>query len=737
MAAPQNQLRPPSVLARYILDNENPTVEQLLDLHRAIERECSHRSSHAGRPDPNLAYGTIIQLIKYLSSPLLACNGPISDIFRETQLRALIAALALLLHTEITKIAQPRYVELRGNLASRFSDIKKVATSDLHSQIRKANALFLIRLAAQYFSLIKRLERVQDVLLPSILGLVLASGQYTELKQVFRIADDIIGIIPGRDSQYLNLPALQEITRRATTLLREAEIAVEDSSKRKAVEAAANDVKLVQELLKTYIQEIPSRKQDTWNWPLARVGLGPPSLNKWYQFYGLLDCAGQLFSCLRPEQISIELLKKFAQILEQSEFKEFRWKIIEIFMVCFPARSGLDPLRESLQKSLGLDAPLDISELEVEAITRILKEGVIDSAGAAYPEPDRMTETAPSDGTEQHGLKLVPAATLGDSKDSPRELTSCSTMRNLPFSGTTTLDSIEPCPLEESPTYMGDTNKQASFHSLHDAQLISSSAMKEACSVQYSTDELAVWVQDGEPQVYRMIPSPGPFQRGFAHAGLSSDCGMVFFYNRAKVRVHPVTARSKDVPAKGWPLEWPFGRGNFVVDVSLSKTVVAISTQKALELHLIGSSSVNSERSRRVSHGEWDPSGLATYEHESELLVAIGYQREGENSREGRVFLYRSKVCRDGVEKEKTAQTYDLPRNDVPKCLQFDDQGKYLTCVTAIGNSVLVWDLDEPKMSNPFEITKHRYRPVRDSHAEPKISQLRADTYDRRRTVMA
>lgn len=176
MTSQQSNRRPPSVLVQYDLNNQNPTLGQLLNLHRAINRECVHRSSHSGGPDPHLAYGTIIQLTVYLSSQLLLCDGPNSDIFRETQLRALIAAFALLLHTEITKLAPPPYDELRGNIAGRFNDIVSVPTSDLQSRMRKANALFLIRLAAQYFSLIKRAEPVPDVLVPSILGLVLVGA---------------------------------------------------------------------------------------------------------------------------------------------------------------------------------------------------------------------------------------------------------------------------------------------------------------------------------------------------------------------------------------------------------------------------------------------------------------------------------------------------------------------------------------------------------------------------------
>lgn len=254
--------------------------------------------------------------------------------------------------------------------------------------------------------------------------------------------------------------------------MEEADIAIEDSGKRKAVEAAANDVKLVQDLLNIYLQDIPSRRRDSWNWPLTQLGLGPPSLNKWHFFYGLLDCAAQLVNWLRPEQISIELLKTFVYISEESEFEEFRWKIIEIFLVCFRAETGLDSLRETLRRFLDLDAPPDVSEFEAEAMIRILEEGRICSADAANSEPDRMTETASLIRTEQQRLELTHAAMSGNSERDSSEQTSSLSMRRVSTGNTTaTTDTIESCPLENGPTYMRGTNKQENSLFLKDAEL--------------------------------------------------------------------------------------------------------------------------------------------------------------------------------------------------------------------------------------------------------------------------
>ncbi len=53
-------------------------------------------------------------------------------------------------------------------------------------------------------------------------------------------------------------------------------------------------------------------------------------MNKWGFFYGLLDCAAQLARYHEPEQMSPTLLRNLAQLLAESEFEEFRWKVREI-----------------------------------------------------------------------------------------------------------------------------------------------------------------------------------------------------------------------------------------------------------------------------------------------------------------------------------------------------------------------------------------------------------------------
>lgn len=91
-------------------------------------------------------------------------------------LRALVAALALLHCNGLTRLTAKSYDELRRNIADRFIDIvngRRKSHMSLEDRMWKANALFLIRLADQYSSLIERAQPLVDALGVLLLGLVL------------------------------------------------------------------------------------------------------------------------------------------------------------------------------------------------------------------------------------------------------------------------------------------------------------------------------------------------------------------------------------------------------------------------------------------------------------------------------------------------------------------------------------------------------------------------------------
>lgn len=130
------------------------------------------------------------------------------------------------------------------------------------------------------------------------------------------------------------------------------------------LDQAIVDANLVCSLLRDHIEEIPSRRSDTWDWPLARFRRGPPSLNKWYFFYGLLDCVAQLAPLV---QIPADLLERLRQLGEDVEWEEFGWKIEEISRPIDygPAgTAGSDPSGPSSTAESGPQEPLGKQYIE-------------------------------------------------------------------------------------------------------------------------------------------------------------------------------------------------------------------------------------------------------------------------------------------------------------------------------------------------------------------------------------
>ena len=164
------------------LDNRgSPSLLELLALQEAIDEECLQRSQNVTSVTQrhDQSSDTFVRLAVYLSKPLLQCGDPSSGIFRETQLRALVATLALLHHNEVTTLNPEPYDALRRNISARFADIvdtRRESQQTFAGRLHRATTLYLIRLASQYFSLFKCSQPLADALPIPILGLILTGA---------------------------------------------------------------------------------------------------------------------------------------------------------------------------------------------------------------------------------------------------------------------------------------------------------------------------------------------------------------------------------------------------------------------------------------------------------------------------------------------------------------------------------------------------------------------------------
>ena len=126
----------------------------------------------------------------------------------------------------------------------------------------------------------------------------------------------------------MSLLGLQELVRNATTVARLTATGEQGQNDANA-EAISQVTELLQELLATHIATTPPAGNSYWqDWPMARLRRGPPPLNRYFFFYGLLDCSIQIAQCLLPSQIPEGLQQILAQLILDTGYKDFRWKTV-------------------------------------------------------------------------------------------------------------------------------------------------------------------------------------------------------------------------------------------------------------------------------------------------------------------------------------------------------------------------------------------------------------------------
>ncbi|KAL8994326.1 MAG: hypothetical protein Q9169_005674 [Polycauliona sp. 2 TL-2023] len=695
----------------------SPTTSELSDFLRLIEQECLLRSI---KPNARVTVstGTIVQTALYLSGSLLQWSDPQSGRFRDLQLRALVAAFALLHHSGLTELTAEPYEELRLNIAARFNDIidgRRASQMSLEDRMRKADALYLIRLAAQYFSLIKRAQPLSDAAPVPILGLVLAGasvagGQYNGLSSAFRYADQVIGLIPGRKSRYLNLPAIQELTRNASTVLSLAETRDDDEIQVDSNQMAVEIVQLLQQLLKRNIRNIPSKKSRVWEWPLARLRRGPPLMDEWYFFYGLLDCLAQVARHIRHGTLSVELFSMLKYLMEESEYDELRWKILEIFEAYKPVRKNIHEWLKASHRGSNIDNAGILVDLT--AVRVISGQQLITGSEAGSPISRQTTSSTAMDNFQSLSRDTTSSSQAMEGGPLYPALVAAQYNDRRPRTHPADVDAIERSSITHDSVLTSSTSGQGGSSSLTSQQQGNTPATEEEEDPeQYLEGSLQYWPQDGKGQESQLLPQGvlGRGLRGYAHAGLSTDCRLAFFSSSREVCVIRVSLEKRRRRKEDVIQEQKYDKKSPIADVSLLNDTLAVSTSRNLELFRIG----QKDPAVVISHGEWEPLGIASWEQGSDAMIATGLRRGAGNSRSGRVVVYRFRLP---ALQRRILREFTLPKGTSPKFLSFDRDGKRLACITdrIVGNAVIVWKINEaPEDGGPAVITRHKHRPVR------------------------
>ncbi|KAL9023717.1 MAG: hypothetical protein Q9180_008130 [Flavoplaca navasiana] len=238
---------------------------------------------------------------------------------------------------------------------------------------------------------------------------------------------------------------------------------------------------------------------------------------------------------------------------------------------------------------------------------------------------------------------------------------------------------------------------------------------------------LEYWSQDGDVKESQLLPQ-GMFGRGFrgyAHAGLSTDCQLAFFYSSREVCVARVSFDTRRRRKEGLVLERKYDKSSQIADVALLNNILAVSTRQNLELHRIG----HPGPGVTVSHGDWDPLGIASWEQDSNLMVAMGLRRGAGSSRNGRVIIHQVRAAPGGSLQRRTRRQFNLQNGVSPKFLIFDHEGTTLACITdrIVGNSVIIWRIGETmEDKDPVVIARHQHRPETDSDGLTSIAMYKS-----------
>ena len=201
------------------------------------------------------------------------------------------------------------------------------------------------------------------------------------------------------------------------------------------------------------------------------------------------------------------------------------------------------------------------------------------------------------------------------------------------------------------------------------------------------------------------------FSSSYHSAGLFNDCRHAFFNSDSEISVYRLGDLSTTTTSPDFStvLTRQYKHGEFIRNIASSQAFVIVGTNRRLLVLKIDADTLVDT----ISHGDWDPSGLACHESETHLVVFLGQcQRNNTKKYNGQIRVYRYRI--DGQFQKLPVFAFNVPADDCPKRLSFDAGSQILACITRIQNKVLVWSLDAEFLSSlePFEFLEYKYTAV-------------------------
>ena len=646
----------------------SPTLHQLHELHVELNHQCLQQAvaTEAGSLQKVTAdVNSVVDIAIALSGTLSHARYPGTFLFQEIQLRALISSLALLhyhgvetLHPELwDKLNRTNISELQRRIA-----FQKRAT--LSEEVRHAPNVYLVQLASQYLSFIRR----GDSNIPAVVGPIVkilfgsvsvAGGQYGNIQQILDGLTELVTLWQRPQTKYRALCTLQEYTRIATSLHRES-----------SNPANSNDVKKATAMIVTALLEkigaivecesTPFPPKLGGQWPKTRLLMpfGHPNLDHGYYFLGLLDCTAQLAALTSLQMLPPGVIREMKSLIFNSVHPEYRWKAMEVFLSCDLGakhsrilQAQVEEKSEPSFRKTNLDAFGVIKEhLEHEG-----KEGLRISV-------DEFSESSLNASSSASGSINV-AGPSGDA--TPTKAT------------------------QPSIAHLSDRD------SWHESELPRSKVRASTVFATRFTRKVMFGSADWD------------------FAGLSNDCRNVFFFNKARITVYHIGDLDASCLSPNFTktfdldLNKDIEHRGCILNAVLSQTYLVIVTTE----HMLIISMVDEYRSESIAHGKWDPSGLACDERSSVLMILLG-QCRGRLSKgfEGQIKVYT--CTRESRRRNLTRHSeIPIPGRDGPKRIALNANMRFITCITRAENKVLTWQLDDD-----LELSKESYAFVKNRY---------------------
>lgn len=148
----------------------SPTSYELYDIRVELDHQCLQRAAgiHLTHKREQTPVDSVRAWAETLSGRLNQTGSPERAVFQEIQLRALVSSLALLHHSDVRTLDPAAWDVLNTNISERFQAISYQLKhpSTIAEKIRHTSNVYLVQLASQYLSFIRR----GDSMLPSIVG---------------------------------------------------------------------------------------------------------------------------------------------------------------------------------------------------------------------------------------------------------------------------------------------------------------------------------------------------------------------------------------------------------------------------------------------------------------------------------------------------------------------------------------------------------------------------------------